>query len=48
MKYQEVIIKAIARHASNVTGHLSGCRCKRCAQERVRAKRFARLKGVLS
>ena len=47
MTYQEIILKAITRHAATVTGHRAGCRCIRCARVRVRAKRFARLKGAL-
>jgi hypothetical protein len=44
----EVILKSITRHAAAVTGHRAGCRCIRCAQVRVRAKRYARRHGWLA
>jgi K+-sensing histidine kinase KdpD len=44
---KEAIIKAIIRHAAAVTRHRAGCTCRRCAQERKKAKRYARLRGLI-
>ena len=48
MQQAENLLKAIIRHASKIQRHRVGCRCIRCARLRVRLKRYARRKGLLS
>jgi hypothetical protein len=43
----ESLLKVIARRASKLQRHRVGCRCIRCAQLRVRMKRYARRRGLL-
>lgn len=44
---REAVLKAINCSVAAVTGHRSGCMCRKCAQVRVHAKRYARLSGAL-
>jgi len=40
--------RIITRRASKTQRHRVGCRCIRCARLRVRLKRYARRRGLLS
>jgi hypothetical protein len=42
------LLKAIARHVAKMQRHRANCRCIRCARLRVRLKRYARRRGILS
>jgi hypothetical protein len=47
MVNEQTVLKAISRHTAKVQRHRIGCRCIRCAQLRVRMKRYARRRGLL-
>lgn len=41
------VLRAIRKHAATVTRHKIDCRCRSCAEVRVRGKRYARVQGWL-
>jgi hypothetical protein len=48
MMSAENLLKVIVRRASKMQRHRVRCRCIRCARLRVRLKRYARRRGLLS